>query len=131
MPQFLQPDPVLLAFLGFKQGLYLEILILFAALRALLARDRARWAALSALVLSILFVAAKWLPPVLGQSSGPLFLLGGWVRGSLGGMSAPLLCSVLLLAAAILRGRRFWGVDLLHLLWFGALLGLWGYTIWA
>lgn len=128
MPSFLEPDPILLAFFAIKQGIYLEGLILFAALRTLLAQDTARRCAAIALFLSAIFVASKWVPPVIGLSQGPVFLLGGWVRTSLGGMSAPLICSGLLIAAAFVRGRRYWGLDLLHGLAFAGLIGLWIYT---
>ncbi len=129
MSSFLQPDPVILSFLAYKQVIYLEALVLFALLRAVLSRGASRLAALAALLLAALFVAAKWLPPSFNLSSGPLVLLGGWVRTSLGGMTAPILCSLLLLAAAVLPGRRFWGIDAIHGLGFAALLGLWGYSI--
>lgn len=131
MPSFLEPDPIILGFLAYKQVIYLEGLVLFALLRTLLSRGASRRAALAAFGLAALFVAAKWLPPVLNLSSGPLPMLGGWVRTSLGGMTAPILCSALLLAAAVLPGRRFWGLDALHALAFTALLGLWGYTLWS
>ncbi len=131
MPSFLNPDPVILAFLGLKQVVYLEVLVLFGLLRAALCRGPARRAALAGLVLAIVFVAAKLLPPVYGIAEGPLFRLGGWVRVAVGGMAAPLICSGLYLAAAVLPGRRCWGLDLLHGAWFAALLGLWGYTVWS
>ena len=129
MPTFLEPDPIILGFLAYKQVVYLEAVTLFALLRLALSTGRSRQAALLAFVLGAVFVTAKWLPPVINLSSGPLPILGGWVRTSLGGMTAPILCSGLLLAAAVLPGRRYWGLDLLHGLAFAALLGLWAYTL--
>ena len=131
MPSFLQPDPLMLAFLALKQGVYLEVLALFALLRAALARGPARVAAAVACLLCVLFVAARLLPPILGWSGGAFVLLGGWVRASLGGMTAPLICSGLMVAAAVLPGRRYRGLDLMHGLGFAGLLGLWAYTLLA
>lgn len=127
MPGFLQPDPVLLAFAAIKEWVYLTGLLVFAVIRVPFLRRPALWAGLLGLGLTAIFVAGVALTPILGLSSGPLFLAGGMV----GGMVAPLLCSLPLFAAAVMPGRRFWGFDLLHLLWFGGLVGLWVYSVTA
>ena len=125
MSGFLQPDPVLLAFALVKEWIYLVLLLPFALLRAPLCRGPARRAALLGLGLTCVFVAAVFLPSILGLSSGPLFRLGGFV----GGMAVPLVCSAPLLAAAVLPGRRFWGLDALHLIGVAGLIGLWVYSV--
>lgn len=131
MPGFLEPDPVILGFQAFRQLAYLEVLLLLALVRAATTRGAARRAALAAALLTAAFVAAKWLPPVLNLSGGMLVMLGGWVRFTLAGMAAPILCTALLLAAAVLPGRRLWGLDVAIALYAGSLFALWGYTIFS
>ena len=125
MLEFLQPDPVLLAFATVKEWIYLIFVLIFGLIRTPLLRARAFQSAALGLGLTGLFVAATFLPSLLGQSSGLLFRLGGFV----GGMAVPVLCSVPFLAAAVLPGRRFWPLDALHALAFLGLLGLWIYSL--
>jgi hypothetical protein len=128
MPDFLQPDPVLLAFIGFRQTLYLEVLAVLALVRALAARGACRMFALAALAVAGAAVAVKLaaLVPV-----APAVQPAGLVRNAGGGMAVPLLASGLMLAAAVAPGRRWRWIDALHLLWLVALLGFWAYATWA
>jgi hypothetical protein len=127
MGSFLQPDPVLLAFIGFRQTLYLEGLVILALVRALAGRGPCRALALAALAVAGLAVAVKLVALLPGA---PLAGLAGLVRGAGGGMALPLLGSGLLLVSGLLPGRRWRWLDALHLLWFSALLLLWGYSLW-
>ncbi|MFP4328015.1 MAG: hypothetical protein ACLFQL_08400 [Paracoccaceae bacterium] len=128
MSSLLQPDPVLLAFIGFRQTFYLEGLALIALLRALAGRGPCRALALAALAVAALAVAVKLAALLPGA---PLAALAGTVRGAGGGMAVPLLASGLLLVAGLVPGRRWRWLDALHLLWLSALLLLWGYSLWA
>jgi hypothetical protein len=46
-------------------------------------------------------------------------------------MAVPLAASALLVAAGFAPGRRWAWLDLVHLMWLGALLGLWSYAAWG
>ncbi|WP_372891349.1 hypothetical protein [Rhodosalinus sp.] len=126
--EFLEPDPVLLAFIGFRQTVYLEGLVVLAALRAIVARGACRALAAAALVVALAAVAVKLAALLPGA---PLVGAAGFVRNAGGGMAVPLVASVLLLAAGVAPGRRWAWLDWAHLLWLAALLGLWGYARWA
>lgn len=131
MPSFIDPDPVILAFFTMRQVLYVEVLSLLALLRAVTAHGPSRAYGFACLVFCLAFVAGKFLPPLIGIYEGPVVQVVGVVRFAGGGMAALLFGSALLLVSGLVRGRRFWGIDLLHLLWLGALLGLWGYSLWS
>ncbi|REC56323.1 hypothetical protein DRV84_09770 [Rhodosalinus sediminis] len=126
--EFLEPDPVLLAFIGFRQTVYLEGLVVLAALRAVVARGACRRLALAALAVAAAAVAVKLAALLPGA---PLVEAAGWVRTAGGGMAVPLAASAPLLAAGIAPGRRWAWLDWAHLLWLAALLGLWGYAQWG
>ncbi|MFP4406010.1 hypothetical protein [Rhodosalinus sp.] len=128
MSEILQPDPVLLAFIGFRQTLYLEVLAVLALVRALAARRACRALAPAALAVAGAAVAVKLAALIPGA---PLAPPAGFVRNAGGGMAVPLLASGLMLAAAVAPGRRWRWIDALHLLWLAALLGFWAYATWA
>jgi hypothetical protein len=128
MPEFFQPDPVLLAFIGFRQTLYLEGLALLALIKAVVARGACRRLSLAALAVSGVAVAVK-LAALLPDA--PALQAASFVRNAGGGMAVPLAASALLVAAGFAPGRRWAWLDIIHLMWLGALLGLWGYAAWG
>jgi len=128
---FLQPDPVIFAFIAVKQGIYLLLLLPLAVIRRAAARDRARQAGSIALLLCIAGLAARYLPEILGVYEGTLFRLAGLWRSLWGGMAMNLAASAALGVSAFLPGRRWWGIDLAHALLFAALAGLWAYARWS
>ncbi len=131
MPSFIDPDPVILAFFTMRQVLYVEVLAFLALLRAVTARGPSQALGLACLVFCLAFAAGKFVPPLIGLYEGPLVAAVGLLRFAGGGMTALLFASALLLLSAVVRGRRFWGIDLLHVLWLGTLVGLWGYSLLA
>ncbi|QQA44080.1 hypothetical protein [Pelagovum pacificum] len=130
-PTNFQPDPVLLAFLPVKQIVYLPVILLLALVRALVARGAARQAALLALVVALAGLSARYLPEVLDLRNGTIVRSAGFWRSWWGGAGMNVAASIPLLASAVLPGRRWWGIDVLHVLALAGFLGLWGYTIWA
>ncbi|SLN19551.1 hypothetical protein [Roseisalinus antarcticus] len=128
---FLEPDPYILAFIAVKQGIFLLALLPLALVRALAARRSARWAALAALALCAFGLAARYLPEVLGIYEGLFVRISGIWRGLWGGLAMNFAASAALLASALLPGRRWWGLDLAHVVLLAGLLGLWGYSIWG
>jgi hypothetical protein len=130
MPDFLQPDPVILFFLTYKQVLYLPLIALLALVRLLAARASARALAGLALLLALTGLAARLLPELLNTYEGPLYAAAGAWRGLWGGAFMGLAASVPLLLSGLVAGRRWWGIDLLHGPLLLSLLGLWGYATW-
>ncbi|EAR51591.1 hypothetical protein OG2516_01691 [Oceanicola granulosus HTCC2516] len=126
-----QPDPIILAFLPVKQGLFLLALLPLALLRGIVARRAARTAALVALALAVLGLLARYLPELLNVYGGPLVRAAGAWRNLLGGMGMNLLAALPLLASAVLPGRRWWAIDAVHVLLLAGLLGLWAYSLWG
>jgi hypothetical protein len=61
----------------------------------------------------------------------PALQAASFVRNAGGGMAVPLAASALLVAAGFAPGRRWAWLDIIHLMWLGALLGLWGYAAWG
>lgn len=129
MSSFLQSDPIILAFIAAKQGIYLLLLLPLVLVRSVVARRAARAAALVALVLCVFGLAARYLPEILGVYQGPAFRAAGAWRGFWGGLGMNLAASAALLASGVLPGRRWWGIDAVHLLLLAGLLGLWVYSL--
>lgn len=131
MPSFLQPDPVILAFIAVKQGIFLLLLSPLALTRSLVARGPSRTAAFVALLLIAAGIAARYLPEVLGVYEGGLYRLAGSWRSFWGGMGMNIAPSLMLLLSGFLAGVRWRGLDIVH---FGLIVGmadLWAYSIWG
>ncbi|ROT98595.1 hypothetical protein [Histidinibacterium lentulum] len=129
MSSFLQPDPIILVFIAAKQGVYLLLLLPLTLVRSVVASRAARAAGLVALTLCVLGLAARYLPEVLGVYQGPAFRAAGAWRNFGGGLGMNLAASAALIASAVLPGRRWWGIDVLHGLLLAGLLGLWVYSL--
>lgn len=131
MSSFFQPDPVILAFIAFKQTFFLPVILLLALIRSLAARGPARRLALLSLLIAAAGIAVQVLPALLNAFDNPLTVFGSQWRNAGGGMVALLTASAPLLASAVVPGRRWWGIDALHLLLLAALAGLWAYSVWG
>ena len=131
MPSFLQPDPVILAFIAVKQGIFLVLLLPLALARSLVARGPARAAALSALLLILVGLAARYLPEVLGVYEGALFGLAGAWRSFWAGMGMNIAPILMLLSSGFLAGTRWRGLDIAHFALIVLLADLWAYSIWG
>ncbi|WP_368183882.1 hypothetical protein [Aestuariibius sp. HNIBRBA575] len=129
MPGFLEIDPIVAAFFGYKQLLYLELIAVLALIRIIVTRNHARRMAMAAFLFCAAIIAGKYVPVLLGTFDGLFVIITGQIRNYAGGMAALLLASALLLGSGILTGRRWWGIDLLHGILLSALLGLWGYSL--
>ena len=123
MSSFFEPDPVVLAFFFVKKFVWLEVLALLAALRVIMARGPARIAGVMALALCLAGIATVFAP-ALG-ASGPIYARAAQSMALGGGMVALLAPSVPLAASAVMRGRRWWGLDALHVVLLAGLLGVW------
>jgi hypothetical protein len=128
MNALFEPSPILLAFLLFKTTLYLPAIAVLALLRVLIARDWARIFAALALLVALVGIAARFAPPLLGLSGGPVAQASYGIANAGGGMVIVLAASVLLALSALVPGRRWIGLDLLHGLLIGALFLLWWLT---
>ncbi|WGW03078.1 hypothetical protein [Tropicibacter oceani] len=124
MSAFLEPDPVLLAFIFFKKFLYLQLLAGLALLRVLLGRGLARWPALVALMLALAGVATV-LAPAAGLTDSPQYASAARLMAQGGGITALLVPSVIFGISGLTKGARWRWIDAVHALLVTALLGLW------
>ncbi|WP_238366191.1 hypothetical protein [Mesobacterium pallidum] len=126
MESFLRPPPEVIAFFTLKKFLYLEILLVLAVARSIVARGPARWAGLVSVLLALLGLAAQFGPAISGASDGTLYRAAFTAVNAVQGIALPLVASLPLAISAVLRGRRWWGIDALHALLIAALVVLWG-----
>ena len=125
MSTLFEPSPILLAFLALKTTFYLPALLILALLRALGADGPARGMAVLALLVALVGIAARYLPPLLGLTGGTVAQAAYALANAAGGMALPLLASALMLASGVMAGARWRWIDLLHLLLLTGLCGLW------
>ena len=131
MPAFLQPDPVILAFIAIKQGVFLLLLLPLAVARSVVGRGPARVAAIVAVALILIGLASRYLPEVLGIYQGALYRIAGAWRAFWGGMGMNIAPSLMLLLSGFLSGSRWRGIDTAHLLLIVVMADLWAYSIWG
>ena len=108
---FFEPSPVLYAFLFVQSFLYAPVIALLALTRLAVGHGPSRLWALTAAALAL----------------GAMFLQFGPATRVAGGMALPLAPSLALAVSALVRGRRWRGIDWLHGL---ALLGFVGLFLW-
>lgn len=125
MSTLFEPSPILLAFLALKTTLYLPSLMLLALLRSLAATGPARIMALLALLIAAAGLAARLVPPLIGLDGGTVAQAAYGFADAGGGMAVPLAGSAALAGSGLMRGRTWWGLDLLHGLLLGGLILLW------
>lgn len=125
---FFQPDPVILAFLAYKQ-IYLELVFLLALTYCIIARDRGQKVALFALALTIFVLVGKYVPIIFGLVSGPIMVTAGALHSLWGQIAAPLILSALLLISAYFHAPKGRVLLILHLIILLPLIGLWLYSI--
>ena len=91
----------------------------------------ARLWALSAMALSGAAMFLQFGPALMGLFEGWLPVFAGQATRWGAGLVLPLLPSAALLISARASGRRWWGIDLVHLMAVAALLGLFGWSRWV
>ena len=111
MPEFLQPDPVLLTFFALRRLAVLPILACLALARTIGGRGSARILGALAFGLALAGLAAEWLPPLLGLHSGPVAgALSVW-RNWGSGFAALALPAAALLASGLPQTARWRWID--------------------
>lgn len=128
MSPIFAPSPVLLAFVLFKTTLYLPAVAVLALIRVLTATGASRGLAALALLVALLGIAARFLPPFLGLSGGAPMQAASWIVHAGGGMVIALAASVPLALSGMVAGRRWWGIDAMHGLLVAGLFLLWWLT---
>lgn len=124
---FFEPDPFLLAFIFFKQFVFLEVLVILALLRAVAGRGISRWPALAAFLLAVGGIATVFAPAV-GFASGPLYVVAAQAMAEGGGMAALFVPSALFLISSLTPRARWRWLDVAHIILLLVLLGLWWWT---
>lgn len=127
--QFLQPDPTLLAFLAIKQTLWLPFVLILALIRSYGARGPARALALLSVLIALAGIAVQVLPGLLGLYEGALVRFGSQWRNMGGGAVSLASASLPLLVSSYLPGRRWWGIDVVHIIGLLGFIGLWAYAV--
>mgnify|MGYP000023523374 CR=1 FL=1 len=116
-----------------KTFFYIELVGALALIRVFVARGPSRWAALSALVVAVIGIASKYVPALaeigdtkVGQFAAALVKQGIVQQGS--GLALPIFVSLLFALSWHLKGRRWWGLDVIHGIAALCFLALWTYT---
>lgn len=121
---FLEPSPVLLAFIFAQRFVFFEVLAALAVLRLFAGRGMARLPALVALLISAAAVFATFAPAVNLQTT-PVYADIARIQALGGGMVMPLVASGVFATSLFVPQRRWRWIDMLHLFGVIAFLGLW------
>ncbi|WP_417721914.1 hypothetical protein [Salipiger sp.] len=121
---FLEPSPVLLAYLFVQKFVWLELIALLALLRVALARGPSRLAAALALLLSLAGIAIIFAP-AFGAMAHPAYASAARLMTLGQGLWALLAPSVFLASSAFLPGMRARWIDFVHIALLWGLVGLW------
>ncbi|MEP5152702.1 hypothetical protein [Planktotalea sp.] len=134
LTSFFEPSPTLLAFLLIKTFFYVEFVGALALIRSNSAKGPSRIAAILALLVALIGVAAKYLPALEGfaDTDAGLFastLVHQGVLNEGSGMALPFAVSTLFGLSCVLKGRRWWVLDVIFAIAACAFFGLWIYTL--
>ena len=124
---FFEPSPVLYAFLFVQSFLYAPVIALLALTRLAVGHGPSRLWALTAAALALGAMFLQFGPALMNLYEGWLPVFAGNATRVAGGMALPLAPSLALAVSALVRGRRWRGIDWLHGL---ALLGFVGLFLW-
>jgi hypothetical protein len=128
MSTLFEPSPILLAFLALKTTIYLPVLLMLALLRGIIGAGPARGLALVAVAVAAIGIAARFAPPLMGLTGGPLAQAAYSVANAGGGMVILLAASLPLALSGVLPVRRWPVIDAVHGLLIAALFVLWWLT---
>ncbi len=123
-----EPDYTLLAFFFIKAFLYTEVIGALGFIRMIVATRSAKWAAFGTFLLGLLALAAKYIPAVTGLTGTNIGNNAAQLIAAGDGMALPLAASLTFLLSAVLPGRRWWVLDVVHLIAFLGFCGLWIYA---
>jgi hypothetical protein len=128
MSTLFEPSPILLAFLALKTTIYLPALLMLALLRGIIGAGPARGLALVAVAVAAIGIAARFAPPLMGLTGGPLAQAAYSVANAGGGMVILLAASLPLALSGVVPVRRWPVIDAVHGLLIAALFVLWWLT---
>lgn len=128
-----EPNYTILTFLMIKTFFYIELVGALALIRCFTASGPSRLAALGALLIALIGVAAKYLPPLAGLTGGEAGRIAARIvnQGVLdagSGMALPIAVSIVFALSWRAQGRRWWALDALHLIAALTFFGLWMFT---
>jgi hypothetical protein len=121
-------NPALYVYIFVQTFLFVPVVATLAVVRLASARGRARQLAGLAALVALVALGLQFGPAFLGLYEGWLPVFAGQATRALDGLALPLAPSLLLLASARAPGRRFWGIDAVHLVALAGFLGLYGYV---
>ncbi|MGB7319048.1 MAG: hypothetical protein WBC85_13870 [Planktotalea sp.] len=127
---FFEPNYTILTFLMIKTFFYVEVIGALALVRVFVARGPSRRAALVAVMIALIGIGAKYIPPLAGLTGSEAarvasFIVNQGVIEAGSGMALPIAVSAAFALSWHLEGRRWWGLDAAHLIMALAFFGLW------
>jgi hypothetical protein len=128
MSTLFDPSPILLAFLALKTAIYLPAVLILALLRGIIGAGPARALAFVAVAIAAAGIAARFAPPLLGLTGGPLAQAAYGIANAGGGMVIALAASLPLALSGVLPVRRWPVIDAVHGLLIAARFVLWWLT---
>ena len=121
-------NPVLYVYIFVQTFLYVPFVAVLAVGRGALSDGVSRALGLLAMALALGAMALQFGPAFLGLYEGWFPLFAGQAVRALDGLLLPLVPSLALLASGVAPGRRYWGIDALHVFALLSLFGLYGYV---
>lgn len=124
---FLEPSPVLLAFIFVQRFVFFEVLAILALLRLIAGPGVARGPA----ALTLLICGAAILTtfaPALNLQGHALYPAAARLLALGGGSVVPAIAAAIFATSLLLPSRRWRWIDVVHVLGVAAFAGLWLYT---
>lgn len=121
-------NPALYVFIFTQTFLFVPFVAVLAVIRSATSRSLSRGFGVLAMGLALTVMALQFGPAFLGLYDGAFPVLAGQATRALDGMALPLAPSTALLASAFAPGRRYWGLDALHLVALAGFVGLYAYV---
>ncbi len=128
-----EPNYTILTFLMIKTFFYIEVIGALAVVRVVVSSGPSRRAALATFLVALLGIGAKYVPALAGLTGTDVGRIAAQIvnQGMISagsGMALSVVVSVLFALSWRLEGRRWWGLDALHLICAIGFFGLWIYT---
>lgn len=125
---FLEPSPALLTFIFVQRFVFFEVLAVLALLRLIVGQGFARFPTALTLLICTLAIFTTFAP-ALNLQSVPFYPDAARLLASGGGIQLPLITSAIFATCFLFPARRWYWIDVVHLIGLTVFLGLWAYTL--